>query len=164
MHITRESVSELSNSINQTLIPEYLVGDFNRTAIFIYSPDHNYRYFLYSHHVKVDPDVIVYPTIDDPVFVRALDFHKHGLCATFRSTNLPPESLMYKVITDWEEIEIDPEVYYFSCPIYMDGVLIGYVGSVISRSGNGLVEDLQLLRLLTAKIEVEFKEYLSHEH
>lgn len=157
------SVSDLkriSHRIHDTLLPLYTKSqDFKRTAIFLYTPDYSERVFLYSHHVTVDPSIETYPTFGDPAFEDALQFHKADLCYVVNSTRLTKDSLMHIVIDQWEDIDIETSVYYLSCPIYIDGVLAGYVGSVIDleEKGHGLIEDVLLIQLLADKVEDELE-------
>lgn len=155
-----QDLHRVSNKIHDTLLPLYTKSEeFEKTAIFLYSSDYKERVFLYSHHVKIDTNIISYSTHGDPAFESALEFHKEGLCYIANSTNLTTDSLMYTVISNWEGITIDVSVYYISCPLFIDGNLSGYIGNVVDIKSreHGLIEDVQLIKFLAKKVEGELE-------
>ena len=150
-----KEVRTIGSNITNTLIPSILSHNFDRTGIFIYNSDYSYRYFLYSQHVVVNSAVPKWPTKGDTVFEEALEYHKANLCYIKRSTDLPSDSLMYSVITEWQDIEISPNVFYISCPLFIENTLIGYIGSVLQKETFGIVSEKQQLLFLKYKIEAE---------
>ena len=83
--------------------------------------------------------------------IQALDYHKHNLCYMRRTTNLPKEGLLYNALKN--NGNITPNNFYVSCPVFHKKTLRGYISLIFSSGNNGVVVDLDMVKLIAAKIE-----------
>lgn len=146
-----ESITEIRENIIHTLIPSLLIEkNFQQSAIFLYDQTYSNRYLVYSGQKNIPP---VMNVLSDPQAYLILEHHRNHLCYIQTLENMYENSPYSRLLKAVYVSEHD-STFLISCPIFStSGVLKGYVSAVMKKSGNGVVTNLQAVRVLAKEVE-----------
>ncbi len=131
--------------------------ELDNTILWRYSDDNSKRIFM-SGTKDLPADFLTVDITTSPTYQTILLYHKENLCYITRVTELPEQSVLRLNIIDRNtELSDINNVFYIACPIYKQDKLSGYVSSVFTNNGNGIVIYLQHIRLLKNLLEVYIK-------
>ena len=113
----------IKTDLNSPLIGEEL----NRSFVFFYLNNYTTRK-VFTSKLDALPSNISPNIPEDPFYTLMLQYHENDICLVTATSNINKSSGIYKTLS--ENGEIAPDTFYFSCPIYIDNILIGYVAGL----------------------------------
>lgn len=146
-----EAITEVRANIIHTLIPSLLIEkNFQQSAVFLYDKTYSNRYLVYSGQEHIPP---VMNVLSDPQAYLILEHHRNHLCYIQTLDNLYIESPLSRLLKS-SYPNNNNQTFLISCPIFSTkGALKGYVSAVMEKSGNGVVTNLQAVRVLAKEVE-----------
>lgn len=151
---TGEDRKELTEGISKTVIQELLDDlSFESVAIFLYTGDYKIRYLLASTVPIANPYTVI---VGDDYYTQILERNKRNICTIIPTLRIPSESKL------WESLNYNNRIqdgyFYGACPLFTsEGLLIGYISTVIERESIGLVENLQTLKFYSIIMSEELE-------
>lgn len=126
-NINKTSSSNIYKTIHKDLIKNITSKTLSDSFVFFYLDDYSSLQLFTSSNTNTTSSLI--PNISkDPFYSSMLNFHKNNLCYVSRTIDIPNDSHIKKDIL--KEKEDSLYTLYISCPIFIDNILIGYVGGL----------------------------------
>lgn len=136
----------LTNSFNNTSVRNSLYKYF----MFFYTKEYTER-AVYLSSDKDFPGVDKQIIEDDPFYVNLLNYHKNDSCFAIRTADINKESVVYSSLL--KTIEIGEHTFYISCPIYVNNILIGYIGALYNGESSLVSISINIIRNTASNIE-----------
>lgn len=138
-----EEIKGGAEHVLQNLISDNIIS----SVFFLYRNNYQSRAFYWG---TIEGELEEINISGDVVYLEALELHKKDFCFSIRTNEIPEESQLYDLLIEYTE---ESKIFYISCPVRLDGVLIGYLSSVIERSSNGFLIDYNNVFYLARKLE-----------
>lgn len=154
---TDDSVFLVGNSPVDKQIKEVLNKYVNNEDIlnmyfFIYTKDYTER-VLYTSALQADvkPEVVK----GDPVYELASELHKERVCYVTQVGVIDPNSRLKEAAESFV-LSLNQDVsttFYMSCPVFAEGILLGYVSAITVRTDTRVgIETMNLVEFVANRV------------
>ena len=148
--VNKDTIRLIQRTVKQNNEDSFFNKEGITTTLFLYTEDYTKRTAFPNYNDEYTVSIKEVDVKEDLIYSKALEYHANGLCYTIPTTNIPTSSQLYPALQNTNLIAKD--LFYASCPIYLEGVLIGYIGSVPSNQSQSIYTTTNILKNLARNI------------
>ena len=134
-NLTEEKAEEIKMETETSLTQTSLNQNLYRYFVFFYLDDYTTRQvFLSGSEIPLSQPKV---SINGDVFyTEMLTYHLNDVCYIRNTVNISESSVVRTNLSKTNEIQ--PNIFYVSCPIYVNDTLVGYIGG-LNRKDDGSI-------------------------
>jgi len=142
-NLTEEKAELIQKRISETLDKDSIERSLYRYFVFFYLDNYTEReVFISKSDVALsNPNQ---PTDNDPFYVDMLTYHTNNICFLKNTTDISKSSVVYKNLES--NNEISPDIFYLSCPIFVNDTLVGYIGGLNNKKDGSISVETAAVR------------------
>lgn len=150
-NITKEEALKIEESVQYSLEETKQKSSLERASVFFYTNNYNSR-TLFSSNNNITKET--QSVSSDSFYSTMLSYHQNGLCYIKNTELISQTSDLYSILSSRNEIQ--ENLFYISCPIYSDNVLLGYLGGLSDSKDSLVAVDTTSILYATKNIEKIF--------
>lgn len=148
--LTEEKAESIKEEVAVTLNEKSIQRSLYRYFVFFYLDEFTKRQVFISES-GVPLSRPVQETDGDPFYISMLTYHLNGVCFLQNTTDISKNSIVHQNFSKTNEI--DPNIFYLSCPIFLNDTLVGYIGGLNNKEDGSISVETAAVRSAAKSVQ-----------